>query len=122
MQTEVNTESLTAQLKAAKDAKDKLAKLERLCKNRDFKELIIEDYCTNEAARLVQASIDPAHAPDEQKKFLTMAQATGGILLFIRAQERLLTTQVNSIPAVEQALEDMRLEEEQHDDDEGNED
>lgn len=122
MQTEVNIANLTHQLEGAKADREKLRKLERLCKNRDFKELILEDYCVQEAARLVHASIDPAHAASEQAKFLTMAQAAGGIILYLRAQERLLTTSANSISNIEQELEIVRTQpDEDEDEDQGEE-
>ncbi|QYW01841.1 hypothetical protein CPT_Piffle_076 [Stenotrophomonas phage Piffle] len=110
MQTEVNIESLTRQLDGAKAAQKKLAAMERLFKNKDFKELILQDYCINEAARLVHASLSPSFDTENQKKFLTMAQACGGILLWAEAQETLLNTQVRQIPDIEEALEEARQE------------
>lgn len=119
MQTEVNIQNLNRQLDGAKAAVKKLASMERLFKNKDFKELILQEYCMNEAARLVHASIDPQFSPDDQKKFLVMAQACGGILLWAAAQETLLNTQANDLQNIEQALEDLRQEDQ--DADEGDE-
>lgn len=119
--TEVAINNLTFQLEGAKEAREKLKKLERLCKNRDFKELILEDYCIQEAARLVHSSIDPRHSQAEQDKFLRMAQACGGVQLFIYAQERLLATSANSIQGIEDELDRARAESGDEDEDEGEE-
>lgn len=113
MQTEVNIESVTRQLDGAKAAQKKLAAMERLAKNKDFKELVLQDYCINESARLVHASIAPNFSAEDQKKFLVMAQACGGILLWMTAQETLLNTQANQISELEAMLEEMRLEDQQ---------
>lgn len=110
MQTEVTIEALTNQLNAAKDAERKLAQLTRLCKNKDFKELILEEYCVQECARLVGMSIHPSQSPVEQEKFMTMAKATAGIKLFIHAQEQMLNSQIRSIENIEQELESARQE------------
>lgn len=113
MQTEVNIETITRQLDGAKAAQKKLAALERLAKNKDFKELVLQDYCINESARLVHASIDPTFDTENQKKFLVMAQACGGIILWLAAQETLLNTQAGQISDLEAMLEEMRLENQQ---------
>ncbi|AVO23159.1 hypothetical protein RIVERRIDER_78 [Xanthomonas phage RiverRider] len=110
MQTEVTTEALVRQLNSAKEAKLKLEKLQRLCQNRDFKELILTDYAKNECARLVQMSIHPGQSLDDQAKYLKMAQATGGIEMYILAQERMLTNEINNIAQLEEEIELSRQE------------
>ncbi|QEG09298.1 hypothetical protein HYP93_gp59 [Stenotrophomonas phage Pokken] len=110
MQTEVNIESLTRQLDGAKTAAKKLAAMERLFKNKDFKELILQDYCINEASRLIHASINPQFDAENQRKFVVMAQACGGILLWATAQESMLATQAGQIAEIEEALEELRQE------------
>ncbi|UZV39854.1 hypothetical protein [Xanthomonas virus PB119] len=115
-QIEVNIDALTGQLNAAKDAQRKLERLQRLCKNKDFRELILEEYCVQECARLTHMSIHPSQSSEERAKFLVMAQATGGVKLFIHAQEQMLASQINSIPKIEQELESARHEEQFEDD------
>lgn len=108
MQTEVTIAALNKQLDGAKEAQKKLERLERLCKNRDFKELILDDYCIQECARLVHMSISPGQDAESRAKFLAMGQATGGVLHYLRAQENLLGTAVASIPDLEVQLQDLR--------------
>lgn len=121
MQTEVTIEALTNQLNGAKEAQKKLEKLTRLCKNKDFKDLILEDYCVQEAARLLHMSIHPSQSNEERAKFLVMAQATGGVLMYIHAQEQLLNRDISTISDIEDQLDQLRAQPEQADDEEDGE-
>lgn len=110
MQSEITVQALTNQLNDAKQAKVKLERLRRLCKNKDFKELILEEYGVQEAARLIKMSIHPSQNLEERAKWVSMAQACGGVEMFIFAQEALLNAQINTIDQLESELESARQE------------
>jgi hypothetical protein len=46
-------------------------------KNREFKKLILEEFCEKECARFVRMSTDPGLSPENRADALAMAQAPG---------------------------------------------
>lgn len=67
-------------LKEAVDRRDLALKLE---KNREFRKVILEDFCGSECARYAQASADPNLKPEYRADALAMAQAAGHLRRFL---------------------------------------
>lgn len=57
----------------------------RLVNNKDFKEIIENQFCLLECARLAQASADPNLSAQDRELALSMAQAAGHLRRFLQA-------------------------------------
>lgn len=68
---------LEAHIKDAEEAIKIRDKAVKLSENREFKELILDEYLVKEAARLVQISCDPGLNAEMRADALAMAQSTG---------------------------------------------
>lgn len=105
--------------------KDLVAKREialRLFKNRDFKNLIIEEFCTAEAARLVHQSADPAIKPEMRADALAMAQAGGHLRRYLSLLITMADNAEAAVPELEEVLAEARAEEDADRDADSNED
>jgi hypothetical protein len=83
----------------------------KLSNNRDFRKLILEDFCVTEAARLVQQSGDPALDVQQRADALNMAQASGHLKRYLSMMIRMGDTAEKSIPDLEDALSEARADE-----------
>lgn len=83
----------------------------RLSKNRDFQKLILEEFCTNECARYVQNSANPALGAEERADSLSIAQASGHLKRWLSVQVQMGAHAENELPQLEEALAEARLEE-----------
>lgn len=86
----------------------------RLAENRDFRDLILDDYLVKEAARCIQASGDPLLDTKIREDMVEMAKATGYLKRFMLAITTMGGTAENDIPAIEEAIAEARLEEDQN--------
>jgi len=82
----------------------------RLYKNPDFKKLILDEFCTQDAARYVQASADPSLKPDERADALAIAQASGHLKRYLSVTVQMGFHAENTMPDLEAALEEARAE------------
>lgn len=80
----------------------------KLSNNRDFRKLILEDYCVTEAARLVQQSADPALDPLQRSDALNMAQASGHLKRYLSMMIRMGDAAEGSIADLEDNLAQAR--------------
>jgi hypothetical protein len=103
--------ALEQQLSKVKDLVKKRDVALRLSKNKDFKELILEGFCTTEAARLVHESADPALTREQRDDSLAMAQAGGHLRRYLSILCRMADTAEANIPELEEALAEARVEE-----------
>ena len=55
----------------------------KLYNNRDFRKLILEHFCLNDAARYVQESADPMLPEQQRADALAMAQASGHLKRYL---------------------------------------
>jgi len=94
-----------------KAAIEKRGMASRLMKNRDFRKLILEEFCTAECARYVQASADPNLSKDEQADALALAQAAGHIRRYLNVVDQMGNHAENMMGHLDDAIDEARLEE-----------
>lgn len=100
------SEAELAKLKAVAEQRDQMV---RLINNADFRKLITEGFCRDEAARYVKLSIDPSVGdPADRADALGMAQAAGYFQRWINAFLQMSENAANTIPDVEAMLEELR--------------
>lgn len=92
---------LEAQLAAGIEAKAQREIALKLYHNPEFKKLILQEFCTNECARYVQASADPALTAEQRADALNMAQAAGHLRRFLSV----IVTKGNQAERLEEELE-----------------
>lgn len=63
----------------------------------NFKKLILDGFCTTEAARYVQESCDPMLAPHMREDALAMAQASGHLKRFLSLTIQIGNTAANNV-------------------------
>jgi len=83
----------------------------RLFENADFKKLILEEFCVQDAARYVQLSADPAMGANERADALALAQASGHLKRYLSMTVQMGYTATRDLPDIEQALAEARGEE-----------
>ena len=86
----------------------RLEQAERLSRNSDFRLLIIDGFCRDEAARFVQGSADPMLSAEERADSLNMAQASGHLKRWLQFQIRMGQTAEKNIAEIEQELVELR--------------
>lgn len=82
----------------------------KLSENHEFRKLILEDFCTTEAARLVQLSADPALDPLQRADSLNMAQASGHLRRYLSMMIRMGNQAEDGIVEAREVLEELRAE------------
>jgi len=102
---------LEQQLKDAKEGVELYQALERLSKNRDFKRIVLEGFCEADAARCIRLSVDPTLDETTREDAIRMAQAAGYLKRHMRAIDQMGQMYLNSIPELEDALHEARVEE-----------
>jgi len=80
----------------------------RLSENREFRKLILEDYCVTEAARLVQLSADTIMPHNERADALAMAQATGHLKRYLSMMVQMGAHSERELPQLQAQLDEMR--------------
>ncbi len=106
------SEVTVVDLENQKDQFKKLVELrdiaDKLCRNRDFKKLILEEYMVNEAARLVQVSGDPNLTKDQKEDALAMAQATGHLKRYLQVVTQMGNHAESQIPNIDDEIAELR--------------
>ena len=108
MNTVTELEQQAKDLKEIIDRRDLALKLE---KNREFRKLILEDFCTTECARYVQLSADPALSTENRADALALAQAAGHLRRFLSVVVRMGNQAEHELTQVNESLEEARREE-----------
>lgn len=106
-----NVQALEGQLATTKELIERRNLALRLSNNRDFRKLILDDFCLKEAARLVAESADPALNERERADALAMAQAGGHLRRFLSATFQMGAVAERDISEIEEALAEARAEE-----------
>lgn len=75
---------LEHQREAAKKAIELRDKALRLAENRDFREIILENFCVQDCARFAQESGDPVLTQQQRDDAMAMAQASGHLRRYLR--------------------------------------
>lgn len=108
--SEVHIVDLEKQLKTAKELATRREQALKLQDNREFRKLILEDFCVNECARYAQASADPALTAEQRADALALAQAAGHLRRFLSVAVQMGYTAKNEILQIEVAIEELRQE------------
>ncbi|WP_421991639.1 hypothetical protein [Roseococcus sp.] len=106
--SDVTKTPLEQQLEAAKAIVDRRQTAMRLVDNRDFRKLILEGFCLEDAARYAQESGDPILAPEQRADALCMAQASGHLKRFINITIQMGAHAERELPHLEEAVADER--------------
>ena len=86
------------------------AKLDKLLALRNdpvFHELIIEGFCTTEAADYVRTSVNPSLDKEGQEHALAMAQAAGHFLVWLQIQMNKANNAVTNIARIDEELQEI---------------
>lgn len=105
---------LEKQLEDAKELSRRREMALRLAENRDFRELILDEYLIKEAARCIQAAGDDKLTPQIRADMVDMGKATGYLKRFLHAITTMGGTAENDIVPLEEAIAEARLEEDRN--------
>ena len=103
--------ALENQLANVKELIERRRQALRLADNADFRKLILDGFCKEEAARYVQASCDPALQANERADALAMAQASGHLRRFLSVIVQMGNAAEGQIRDLEDAIDEARAEE-----------
>jgi hypothetical protein len=106
-------QKLEIQREEWKELVDRRQAAQRLAKNIDFRSLILDGFCRDEAARYVQMSCDPALAANERADALGLAQASGHLKRYLSVVTQMGSYAENQMGTLEAELVEARAEEEQ---------
>lgn len=95
-------------LKAVVELRDLAIKLS---KNRDFRKLILEEFCEKECARYAQNSANPQFSDSERADSMAIAQAAGHLKRWLSVTVQMGNQAEREILDTDAALEEARLEE-----------
>lgn len=115
-------QALEGQMKDKKLLIDRRNMAMRLASNRDFKKLIMDEFCLHEAARYVQLSADPAIPEANRADALNIAQASGHLKRFLSVTVQMGAHAEHTMRDLEEEIELARAEEDAPDTDDGDED
>lgn len=103
--------ALEQQLSDAKKLVEQRQLALKLSRNRDFRKLILEEFCEKECARYAQNSSSPALSAEERADCLGIAQAAGHLKRWLSVQVQMGAHAERDMPNIEEALVEARLEE-----------
>jgi hypothetical protein len=109
MQTPVS--ALEQQLNNAKLLVDRRDSALKLSENRDFRKVILDEFCGSEAARYVQASGDPALSAESRADSLAIAQASGHLKRYLSVIIQMGNQAARDVAELEVAMDEVRGEE-----------
>jgi hypothetical protein len=107
MSTEIELEQHIVGLEEIVARRDLALKLE---KNREFRKLILEEFCVNECARYAQASANPALKEVERADSLALAQAAGHLRRWLSVIVQMGNQAASEITQTQAAIEEARRE------------
>lgn len=111
MQVPTAVEDLEEARSNAKILLDRRQMALRLSNNRDFKKLILEEFCIQECARYAQNSANPALSAEDRADSLAIAQAAGHLRRYLSVVVQMGATAERDLPQIEDALDEARAEE-----------
>lgn len=85
-------------------------RLERLCKNQDFRDLVLQFWMVDETARYAQLSQDPNMSPEIQKDCVQMAAASGHFKRWVEVIRQQCVVAKNSVAEMDAELDRLRNE------------
>lgn len=106
----VTIAQLEYQIESNKDLVERRELALKLSENRTFRKLIIEEFCTNECAKYVQASVNPNLRAEERAHALAMAQSAGFLRQFLSVCVTMGNQAANTIAQAKEQIEELRAE------------
>lgn len=82
----------------------------RLANNRDFKKLILEDFCVEECSRCAQLSGEPSMSAEDRADALAIAQAAGHLRRWLHAVTTMGRVAGNQNAEIDEVLDELRAE------------
>lgn len=101
-------EGLEKQLADAKHLIEQRRLAQKLSENYEFRKLILDEFCTTEAARLVHMSADPAMDAQQRADALSMAQAGGHLRRYLSMMIQMANVAERDVPNIEAELAEVR--------------
>ena len=102
---------LERQLEEYKKVVERRDLAKKLYNNREFKKVILDDFCITECARYAQSSGDPSLTPEQRADALAMAQAAGHLRRYLSVTVQMGNSVEGQIADLEQAILEARQEE-----------
>lgn len=106
--SEVTIAQLEGYIENSKIHVDRAAMAAKLANNREFKKLILEDFCVNECARYAQMSADPSLNAEERADALAIAQAAGHLRRYLQVVHMMGATAQKDIAGANEEIEEIR--------------
>lgn len=85
---------------------------DRLCRNKDFKKIILDGFMVSDCSRYVQESGDPLLSAENRADALALAQAAGHLKRYLQIQRTMALRAASDIQAIDEAIQEMRDERE----------
>lgn len=82
----------------------------KLSDNREFRKLILEEFCVQECARYAQLSADPSLPANERADALALAQSAGHLRRWLHVKIQMGLVAEREIGEVESTIEQVRSE------------
>ena len=102
---------LERQLEEYKKVVERRDLAKKLYNNREFKKIILDDFCITECARYAQSSGDPPLTTEQRADALAMAQAAGHLRRYLSVTVQMGNSVEGQIADLEQAILEARQEE-----------
>lgn len=102
---------LESQLKNNQEAMERRDMALKLFKNREFKKLILDYFCTEECARYAQLSADPSLKPENRADALALAQAAGHLRRWLSIQVQMGNHAESQMDALREEITEVSREE-----------
>lgn len=87
---------------------ERLRMAERLANNRDFKKLILEEFCVNECATYAQNSANPMYDAEQRADCLGIAQAAGHLRRWLQVVRQMGMTAEGQTEELDEMLVEAR--------------
>lgn len=101
--------ALEHQLAECQKAVERRDKIRKLCKNKEFKELILEYFMVQECARFVQISADPTLKAENRADALALAQSAGHFKRWLTVQEQMGEHAESQLENLRGAIDEARI-------------
>lgn len=106
----MSVESLELQKEHVKKLISKKNIAQKLAKNRDFKELILDGFCLTECANYTHVSADPSLSLEARADALSLAQAAGHLKRFLNATINQGMQAEDDLEYLDRAIDEARAE------------
>lgn len=109
--SEVTVAELEAQQDGMRELVERRQMALRLAQHPDFKRLILDGFCRDEAARYAEQSTNPALSPENRADALGLAQAPGFLKRFLSVTVQMGAHAERTLGDIDEVLAEARSEE-----------